>query len=98
MKKQGRISLVIMLVMALTCTSLLTGCGSTEKGEQAARKAVGTAVVNEAGAVGDYNGIVGPTLEAVYTQTEEEAKKYDAEMKNIMENGLGADRELQSGI
>ena len=95
MKKRLLISVV---VGTLVGTSLLAGCGTSEKGKAAARKATETAVENQVGGAEDYNGIAEPTLDAVYTQSEEEAQKYGKEMQDIIENGLGADRELQTGI
>lgn len=98
MKKTGRTLVLVALIFALGCTPFLAGCSVSEDGRQAALKATEAAVETQVGAVEDYNGIVGPTLEANYVQTEAEAAKYGAEMERILKEGLGADRELQSGI
>ena len=39
----------------------------------------------------EYKGVANPTLEAVFLQTEEEAEKYGAIMKEIMESGIQAE-------
>lgn len=98
MRKNGRRTLAGALALSLGCALFLTGCGANEKGVQAAKKAAGTTVRNEVGFEDSYTGVVDPQLEANYVQSDAEARKYGAEMENILKNGLGADRELQSGI
>ena len=98
MKKLGKhLSLIPSIFVPLVLISL-TACTVSEEGVQAAKKATETAVENQIGVVESYTGVVNPTLDANYLQTAEEAQRYGAEMQDIITNGLGADRVLQSGI
>ena len=98
MKRHGKGRSVAAFLFAALCIALLASCSAGEKGAQAARKATEAAVQTQVGSVDSYTGVVNPTLEANYHQTPEEAQRYGAEMEEILTNGLGADRVLQSGI
>lgn len=98
MKKPGKRLSLIPPIFALLVLISLTACTVDEKGVQAAKKATEATVKTQVGVVESYTGVVNPTLDANYLQTPEEAQRYGAEMEDIITNGLGADRVLQSGI
>ncbi len=98
MKKTRKTMVVMLLVLTHVCVFFLNGCAVSEKGAEAARKAKETAVETQVGAAEEYNGVVGPTLEANYYQSDAEEKEYGTEMERIMKEGLDTERELQSGI
>lgn len=98
MNRHGKALSVLVLLFAALCITLLASCSASEKGVEAAKKATEAAVTNQVGSVDSYTGVVNPTLDANYHQTPEEAQRYGAQMEEILTNGLGADRVLQSGI
>ncbi len=98
MKKTQKNMVLMLLIITYICAIFLNGCAVSEGGVQAARKAKETAVETKVGAVEEYNGVVGPTLEANYYQSDAEEKEYGTEMERIMKEGLDTERELQSGI
>ena len=93
---------VICTFLFLPFTGLLVRASEMlvpeKKGVEAAKKATEATVKTQVGSVDSYTGVVNPTLDANYHQTPEEAQRYGAQMDEILTNGLGADRVLQSGI
>ena len=98
MNRHGKALSVLVLLFAALCITLLASCSASEKGVEAAKKATEATVKTQVGSVDSYTGVVNPTLDANYHQTPEEAQRYGAQMDEILTNGLGADRVLQSGI
>ena len=98
MKKSGKHLSLVPPIFALLVLISITACTVNEQGIQAAKKATEATVETQVGVVESYTGVVNPTLDANYLQSAEEAQRYGAEMQDIIENGLGVDRVLQSGI
>ena len=85
--------------LALGAAAVLGGCcDDGSPGREKAERMGKPAVRCEVGAAADYSGVKDPKLEAVYVQTPAEAEKYGPIMREILENGLGGERKLQSGI
>ena len=96
--EKSRASAAGAVALTLGAVAVLGGCAANGSGKDAAAIMRKPAVNFQAGATEDYTGVVGPTLKAVYVQSEADAKKYEPIMKDIMENGLDTERELQSGL
>ena len=86
------------VALTLGAAAVLSGCATNATGKEAAVSMSKPKVTVQAGATEDYTGVVGPTLNAVYVQSEADAKKYEPIMKDILENGLDTERELQTGL
>lgn len=96
--EQSKVNAAGAVALTLGAAAVLSGCATNAAGQNAAGSMQKPKVTVQAGAVEDYNGVVGPTLKAVYVQSEEDAKKYDPIMQDILENGLDTERELQTGL
>ncbi|MBR0164331.1 MAG: hypothetical protein IJQ12_06640 [Lachnospiraceae bacterium] len=86
------------VALTLGAAAVLSGCTTNAAGKEAAVSMQKPKVTVQAGATEEYQGVVGPTLKAVYVQSDADEKKYGPIMQDIMENGLDTERELQTGL
>ena len=96
--EQSKVNAAGAVALTLGATYVLSGCAANAAGQNVASSMQKPKVTVQAGATEDYNGVVGPTLNAVYVQSKEDAQKYEPIMQDILENGLETERELQTGL
>lgn len=88
---------VCAFICSLSIVSVLAGCSSNAKVDEKLIQNTHR-VENQVGSDDGYEGVICPQLDAEYTQSEADQKKYDPIMQDILENGIDTEKELQTGL